>query len=51
MEIYKGTNPELEDCDPTVAFVTRVSNLILAMTSRNSLTGLTNDNSSFEVVC
>lgn len=50
MLAYKATDPDLADCGPTVAFLSRFHRLIKAMTSRSSLRSLSPDNESFKVV-
>lgn len=36
LKAYKDSHPDLENCDATVAFIIRIHNLIVAMTSRSS---------------
>jgi len=45
MEVYKKSNIDLSDCEPTVTFIRCISNLIKAMNSRTSNNALHN---SFE---
>ncbi|XP_074106626.1 uncharacterized protein LOC141532263 isoform X2 [Cotesia typhae] len=40
MSIYKNDNYELHDCEPTIAFMAKVDNLIKAMSSRTPENGL-----------
>lgn len=47
MEIYRDTDPDLADCEPTVKFIRRVDALIVAMTSRSVRNSLnTNEESN-----
>lgn len=41
MEIYRDTDPELADCEPTIKLIRRVNALIVAMTSRSCSNSLT----------
>lgn len=49
MNIYKKYDPDLQDCDSTVAFIQRIGRMITAMTSRSAFNALKKDNESNNV--
>lgn len=49
MKIYKQTDVELQTCDSTVNVLTKINDLITAMTSRSSENALTPDSSNLKV--
>lgn len=49
MNIYKQSNDDLKDCEPTVKVITRINEVITAMTSRSSQNALTPESKLQEV--
>jgi len=50
MEVYKESNIDLSDCEPTVTFIRRISNLVKAMDSRTSNNALHDNSFEYQVV-
>lgn len=50
MEVYKENNIDLSDCEPTVTFIRRISNLIKSMDSRTSNNALLKNSFEYQVV-
>lgn len=49
MKLYRKTDPDLVDCDPTINVTTRISGIINAMTSRSSQGALSTSSAYIEV--
>lgn len=48
--MYKNVHPDLADCDPTIAFTERISNLIKVMMTRTPADALRMDNHGYDVI-